>query len=103
MVSYIGIALGGFLLIWTGLRNPTGKVLFFQLISGILIGLVVLDRLVPIYDLASVVALLPYLLAAATGTIIFNQTYVHPAEKNMVTMYFIVSIAALLAILFRSF
>src|SRR5688572_23675910 len=44
MISYIGQALGGFLLIWTGLRNPTGKILFFQLISGILVSLFVLDR-----------------------------------------------------------
>jgi hypothetical protein len=96
MISYIGFGLGGFLLIWTGLRNPTRKLLHYQLITGVLIGLIVIDTFVPVDKLADLVRLVPYPLAALSGTILLREVYVHQGEKNMVAMYFIIAIIAVI-------
>jgi hypothetical protein len=100
-ISDIGFALGAFLLIWTGLRNSTRKLLLYQFICGLLAAFMVLVNYWPIHQLASIVRFLPYPLAALAGTIILNKLYVHPGEKNMLIMYFIVAITAVILDLFR--
>jgi hypothetical protein len=103
LVSDIGVAMGAFLLIWTGLRNPTRKLLLYQLICGVIAAIMVLNNHWPIYPLANVVRFLPYPLAALAGTIILNKLYVHPGERNMLIMYFIVAIIAVVLDLFMLF
>jgi hypothetical protein len=96
MISYIGFGLGGFLLIWTGLRNPAGKLLYYQLIAGILIAFIVISSFVPVPSLGRLVHLLSYPLAAITGTILLREEYVHQGEKNVLNMYFIGAIIAVI-------
>lgn len=103
LASYIGFAFGGFLLIWTGLRNPTGKPLLYQLVTGILIGMIVINNFVPVKNLEDLVRFSSYPLAAFTGTILLKDTYVHQGEKNMVIMYFIVAIFAVILDVMQTF
>jgi hypothetical protein len=101
MISQVGFGLGGLLLIWTGLRNPTGGLLVYQLICGGLIVLIVLTNFFPIYELDSAIRFAPYPLAALSATIIANKTYVHQGEKNMLIMYLIGAIEAVILDLVR--
>jgi hypothetical protein len=96
LISDIGFGLGGFLLIWTGLRNPAGKLLYYQLIAGILIAFIVISSFVPVPSLGRLVHLLSYPLAAITGTILLREEYVHQGEKNVLNMYFIGAIIAVI-------
>ena len=103
LISYAGFALGGFLLIWTGLRNPTGKMLHYQLVVGSLILLMVLNAIFPTNNFGDVARYLPYPAAGLSATILLNGTYVHQGEKNMLKMYFIVAIIAVIVDLMRLF
>lgn len=96
LISYIGFGLGGLLLIWTGFRNPTHKVLHYQLITGLLIGLIMFGSFVPVNSLAELARLMIYPLAALSGTILMQEVYVHQGEKNMVIMYFVIAIIAVI-------
>jgi uncharacterized membrane protein len=96
LISDIGFGLGGFLLIWTALRNPTKKLLYYQLIAGFLIIFIVISSFIPLASLGSLVDLLAYPLAAITGTILLREEYVHQGEKNLLNMYFIGAIIAVI-------
>jgi hypothetical protein len=101
MISYIGFGLGGVLLMWTGLRNPEQKLLYYHIIAGVLISLIVISSFVPVVALERLAQLLPYPLAAITGTIILREDYVHQGEKNILNMYFIFSITVVVSDLLK--
>jgi hypothetical protein len=101
MISYIGFGLGGVLLMWTGLRNPEQKLLYYHIVAGVLISLIVISSFVPVVALERLAQLLPYPLAAITGTIILREDYVHQGEKNILNMYFIFSITVVVSDLLK--
>ncbi len=101
IVSYAGFGLGGLLLIWTGIRNPTGKLLQYQLICGVLIGLIVVNSFWSLNAIDNIVRFLPYPVAALSATIIMSNLYIHSGEKSILVLYFIVAIFAVTLDLFR--
>lgn len=103
IISYFGLGLGAFLLIWTGLRNPTKTILLYQLIAGILVVFMVINHVYPVYALNELMRLLPYPIAGVTGTILLRELYVHQGEKNVVNMFLIVSIISVIGDLRRFF
>lgn len=86
LTGFAGTFLGAILLLWRSFRNRQGQILFYKLMTALI--LVSLVAFVVVWPGESRrIALLNYPLTAFLGTILINEQYEHEGERNLIILF----------------
>ncbi len=100
-MGFVGMILGGALLIWKGLKNSINQILFNKLAAGILI---FAHTALFFFPAAQVIRLEPltyYPITALIATVLINDQTEHQGEKNMLILFLLQGIFQIISNLLK--